>query len=345
MPKKEVMRQTAEPGEMWMTERRLLTLDGWAVGFAAVGAMLALCLVSHFQSGGVAADNWLGEPGRGLAETLLEGFGLAVYAMLTAWAVLAVHLVVWRHWGKLTARLAGWTILVLLSAVAADWWANEALADSGGTVGAWLAAWLDDSFVTAAQILLFSTMFGIGVVLATDYFVGPGYKAISWVLRGCWAVLRFCRGIIPANFEEQAPVPTAAPAVAATKPAKDDGIPIVRLTAVVPPGDKNDAVLVTPLIKPADSPALRIVRPGPVPDTERFRDYQLPPLSLLEDPQSYPFEQHDQHLRDQAALLEKTFKDFELNVHVVGINTGPVITQYEVSLDTGLRVNKVTCLA
>src|SRR6266576_2672994 len=37
--------------------------------------------------------------------------------------------------------------------------------------------------------------------------------------------------------------------------------------------------------------------------------------------------------------------DFGLNVKVVGINTGPVITQYEVALETGLRVNKVTNLA
>src|SRR6202035_3326678 len=54
--------------------------------------------------------------------------------------------------------------------------------------------------------------------------------------------------------------------------------------------------------------------------------------------------EHDQKLRDRATLLEKTFKDFELNVKVVGINTGPVITQYEIALETGLRVNKVTTL-
>ena len=30
---------------------------------------------------------------------------------------------------------------------------------------------------------------------------------------------------------------------------------------------------------------------------------------------------------------------------MVGINTGPVITQYEIALETGLRVNKVTSLA
>src|SRR5439155_14054945 len=71
----------------------------------------------------------------------------------------------------------------------------------------------------------------------------------------------------------------------------------------------------------------------------------LPPLSLLEDPQPFPYAEQDQRLRERAALLEKTFTDFGLHVRVVGINTGPVITQYEVALETGLRLHKVTRLA
>ena len=74
-------------------------------------------------------------------------------------------------------------------------------------------------------------------------------------------------------------------------------------------------------------------------------DYELPPLTLLDDPEPFPVEDHEQKLREVAALLEKTFLDFGLNVKVVGIHTGPVITQYEVALETGLRLNKVTNLA
>src|SRR5207248_5929507 len=90
---------------------------------------------------------------------------------------------------------------------------------------------------------------------------------------------------------------------------------------------------------------LPITRPMPAAEDEhRFDDFELPPITLLEDPKPFPFEEHDQKLRDVAVLLEKTFKDFELNVRVVGINTGPVITQYEIALETGLRVNKITTL-
>jgi S-DNA-T family DNA segregation ATPase FtsK/SpoIIIE len=82
-----------------------------------------------------------------------------------------------------------------------------------------------------------------------------------------------------------------------------------------------------------------------VPENERFAGYELPPLTLLEDPQPLACDDQDQDLRDRAALLEKTFADFGLRVRVVGINTGPVITQYEIALETGLRVHKVTRLA
>jgi S-DNA-T family DNA segregation ATPase FtsK/SpoIIIE len=73
--------------------------------------------------------------------------------------------------------------------------------------------------------------------------------------------------------------------------------------------------------------------------------YEIPSLDLLADADHFPVEDHEQRLRDRAALLEKTFLDFNLKVKVVGIHTGPVITQYEVALETGLRLNKVTILA
>src|SRR5437016_10816161 len=66
---------------------------------------------------------------------------------------------------------------------------------------------------------------------------------------------------------------------------------------------------------------------------------------LLENSKHWPVNNQYHTLRDRATLLEKTFTDFGINVRVVGINTGPVITQYEVALETGLRVHKVTRLA
>src|SRR5207248_7323883 len=73
--------------------------------------------------------------------------------------------------------------------------------------------------------------------------------------------------------------------------------------------------------------------------------YTLPPIELLDEPVPHRIDDQEERLRERAQLLETTFTDFGLNIRVVGINTGPVITQYEVALETGLRVNKITSLA
>ncbi|HMO36358.1 MAG TPA: DNA translocase FtsK 4TM domain-containing protein, partial [Gemmatales bacterium] len=60
-------------------------------------------------------------------------------------------------------------------------------------------------------------------------------------------------------------------------------------------------------------------------------EYQLPPLTVLEEPESPPYHQpeHEERLRARATKLEQIFADFGIDVRVVGINTEPVITQFE----------------
>ena len=74
-------------------------------------------------------------------------------------------------------------------------------------------------------------------------------------------------------------------------------------------------------------------------------DYELPPLDLLLPNEDVCYEEHEKEVRRKAKILEKTFDDFGFNVKVVEIETGPVIAQYEVELEAGLRLSKITGLA
>ncbi len=74
-------------------------------------------------------------------------------------------------------------------------------------------------------------------------------------------------------------------------------------------------------------------------------DYELPPIDLLLPAEDISFEEHEKEVRRKAKLLEKTFESFGFNVKVVEIETGPVIAQYEVQLEAGLRLSKITSLA
>ncbi len=74
-------------------------------------------------------------------------------------------------------------------------------------------------------------------------------------------------------------------------------------------------------------------------------DYQLPTLDLLIGAEEVCFESQSKEVRRKAKILERTFANFGFNVKVVEIETGPVIAQYEVELEAGLRLSKITGLA
>ena len=74
-------------------------------------------------------------------------------------------------------------------------------------------------------------------------------------------------------------------------------------------------------------------------------DYELPSLELLLPAEQLQLDEQEQEVRDRARVLEKTFADFGFKVKVVEIETGPVISQYEIELEAGLRLAKIANLA
>ncbi len=74
-------------------------------------------------------------------------------------------------------------------------------------------------------------------------------------------------------------------------------------------------------------------------------EYVLPGIDLLLESDDIDFEAQTVEVRRKAKILESTFKDFGFNVRVVEIETGPVIAQYEIELEAGLRLSKITSLS
>ena len=74
-------------------------------------------------------------------------------------------------------------------------------------------------------------------------------------------------------------------------------------------------------------------------------DYDLPSIDMLLPGESACTDELEKDVRRKAKILEKTFLDFGFRVKVVEIETGPVIAQFEVELEAGLRLSKITGLA
>lgn len=126
-------------------------------------------------------------------------------------------------------------------------------------------------------------------------------------------------------------------------------------------GSKIKNALIKPKEEPAEEPT-SVKKPQqekPKSDREKIMDeleaadhehtvdddFELPPVDLLLPSEGFDYEDHEKEVRRKAKVLEKTFADFGFNVKVVEVETGPVISQYEVELEAGLRLSKITGLA
>ena len=78
---------------------------------------------------------------------------------------------------------------------------------------------------------------------------------------------------------------------------------------------------------------------------QKKRDYELPPIDLLEKPE---VEQHSDdwdQITQRAQVLKNTLVQFNVNAEVVEIERGPVIAMYELELAPGTKVGKVVSLS
>ena len=353
---------------MW--NRRQWRLDVAVGGLFVLGLLVSLAVFSYdpadngdlIYPANPSPHNLLGWLGVCLGQALTEALGVAVYALLAGWFVLVVLLFLRRGWLAWSRRLCGWLLLVPALSLLADRcgaWPSAALLGPGGSLGAWLAASLAQTFTPLAQFFILVSGLALGILLALDFALRPALRG-SWiglkvVARLFGRVSRRFRRPIPIRREKPAPPiakveqrKTTAKREEAQEPDDEAAVDLAA-PAVVPPELRtipihhHDAAL-----QQGDPPSgtrLQLQLNNAKSEQERFADYKLPSLSLLENPQPFSYDNHDQQLRDRATLLEKTFTDFGINVRVVGINTGPVITQFEVALETGLRLNKVTRLA
>lgn len=73
--------------------------------------------------------------------------------------------------------------------------------------------------------------------------------------------------------------------------------------------------------------------------------YQFPSLDLLNEPITFEPNAIDDWVLEQAECLNETLEAFNIEAQVVGWTIGPAITQFELQLGRGVKVNKITNLS
>ena len=141
--------------------------------------------------------------------------------------------------------------------------------------------------------------------------------------------------------EEPATLPFRRPLTAVAEPDQqadadldsNDDLPLPKV-AVLPASSRNIRINAPAAVKAPVAGNAKTERPG----------YSLPAVDLLAEGEEFPYEQLAKKARLAANTLEQAFAEFGLNVRVSEIDTGPVVTQFELELEKGLRLSKVTAL-
>ena len=112
---------------------------------------------------------------------------------------------------------------------------------------------------------------------------------------------------------------------------------------------KRPLIEITPIREAPREPSRRVVREkqkekqGKLFETPVVGD--LPPITLLNEwEDNKPVGYSPEALEAMSKLLEIKLKDFSIDITVVGINPGPVITRFEVQPAAGIKVSRISNL-
>ena len=310
-----------------------------------------------------ATQNRAGLVGAHLADFLLRalGYGVALLLVLVAgWCVLNF---LGRGSEKIVTRAVGAVLLVGCTctfASANGGGGSAALPGHGGTVGLALGDLVARYFGTAGQWMLGVPLVLFAMLLlSADALLAPPVFGAARASRG--GLGRLFAGL--GRWREQ-----ARERAQARKAAAGDEAPSIRdadTTAIAVALDAGDDVGRPVTVGYLD----RVVQEGHAADglgeemegdaaesllqsaaaSKRGRgqphSYVLPPARLLDDAEPIDHSLRSEHIQYHIEVLERTLKEFGIGAKVVDIDQGPVVTRYELTLDAGTKLSRVTALS
>jgi len=318
--------------------------EGALYVFSALSLILTFALFTYdstdagpFQAqSGDEIKNGVGAVGAWIADLLFTSFGRPAY--LFSIMIFSVGWVLSRERKKAVAltkidfglRFAGFIETLITScALSALHFSPEGFSSSaGGFIGQAFGNWLEGLMkLLGASILLFCLW-----ITSISLFLGLSWiKVMDEIGRLCllsYEKIRF--KIIQLRDEAEGRRSAAArqDVVKAEKKLKASrGRPRIEPTlSMLEPSERAEKDRQVPLFDP---PAIG----------------ELPPLSLLDDPEMKEAGYSNDSLEAMSHLVELKLKDFGIDVSVKSVSPGPVITRFELDPAPGVKVSQIANLA
>jgi S-DNA-T family DNA segregation ATPase FtsK/SpoIIIE len=362
-----------------MGEARSINRDLAALALLALAVFLALSLATYDRAESLdnlvyprspQTSNACGRAGAIAADLLLACFGLGAYYLVASLAVLDAWLLARRKVTDPVLRAIGWIVslpaLCTLAALLGNWSPGPVIGP-GGYVGAAGRGLLELHFAKAGAYVLTLSLLLSGLLLCTEYLLPRLALRLLASPRLVWRRIRLSIAVSAAESAARQAGRTDLddPPMSGEPSIKFSGRSSTELQATATEDEEDDDEeegtdpqrAASPAPAPAARGEPRFVTPkkserqevmeelDAASRAEEAQEYELPSIDLLLPGEEISYEEHEKEVRRQAKILEKTFLDFGFRVKVVEIETGPVIAQFEVELEAGLRLSRITSLA
>ena len=138
-----------------------------------------------------------------------------------------------------------------------------------------------------------------------------------------------------------------AAAEGARVPGEDEDDDASPVPPLAPPGDVGGRPIVRKPNAAAKGPMLpfKPTMPTPAPKAQDLGNYKIPGLDLLDEAEPLNMVGQEQRVREKARVLEQSLESFGIDAKVDAIETGPVVTMYELTLGTGIKSSQVGALS
>lgn len=299
-----------------------------------------------------------GRVGAWVADIFLSLLGVVAYffpilMVVSSWLGLREHDPLPKKRHEWVAKGMGWIFVVGSSAALMSFYVTSPQAlptQSGGIIGDLLGSALSLLLNRAGSTLLFVTLLLTGVTLITGFswlwvfeYLGAQFSRLPKLLYDhsskYWSILlakiaaqKLIKKTEKMNVQDveepalverfvrpTAPPPPPPPAPVIHKPV------IVKRDVSEPKREKKKPVIDSSIqLAPGDLPPLSLLNPSPKAADKPFSNLSFETLSQL---------------------VEQRLSDFGVEVKVVAVLPGPVITRFELDLAPGIKVSKITGLA
>ncbi|MCK4872426.1 MAG: DNA translocase FtsK [Phycisphaerales bacterium] len=357
---------------------------GWAILLGML-VFLTAALVSHDPADppGVAVwpqnveiQNWCGHFGALVAHYGLEMLDAGVWVLLGSLVIYLIATACGRAVTHPAMRIIG--VLLIATAVAGGHHMLLPTVTSfphgaGGLIGVASVRILSAHFGTIGTGLILTAAVWIGAIVAFDRLLYDGARAgasiiarlAAWVGRRAGRIGRLLLSIRPrrtirlndvdddtrlTKIPDRPDVTVVRRRKTAQADIDDPDQPAARAQQKVDKEALREKIAKLPLkiasaARPG-APTPTEQEPAPEPEPEQdLSGYRFPTLDMLEDPEGNFTEKMESFVREQAQILEEALNTYNINGEVVGIDSGPVITMYEVQLVPGTKVASLTSVS